>query len=302
MVLSGIGIRNSSIQQLSNSYPVDSTWTIDLAFLLRSYGVEDFTMYTSHIGVNWAHQQCQFYKKCFQKDLKRISRLFSTSKESNVRVIHASLDMDDLKRFLLSNRYAIILLVNLSTLSCSLCRERKRKEWYRSIFFKNPKPTAPLGTIQETGEMDIKHLRSESFDNNMGSSHNFVPRRLSWSIVNTPPRQANMVPTNPNRLSPSPSLISLSDANSTTYLLPKKPKRTCLGICNSYGKLGYDYVTHHEFQGHFIVLIGYDRENDVFFYRDPGTDSELCAIGGDELEISFYAKETDRDAIVVRML
>jgi hypothetical protein len=259
-------------------------------------------MYTSHIGVNWAHQQCQFYKKCFQQDLKRISGLFSTSKESNVRVIHASLDMDDLKRFLLSNRYAVILLVNLSTLICSLCRERKRKDWYRSIFFKKQKSTTPLETIQEAESIDIKHLRTVSSDSNIGSSYNSIPRRLSWSILNTPPRQANMVPTSQDRMSPKPSVISLNNANASTPLLPKKPKRTCLGICNTYGKKGYDYVTHHDFQGHFIVLIGYDRENDVFFYRDPGTDSELCAIGGDELETSFYAKETDRDAIVVRML
>ena len=49
------------------------------------------------------------------------------------------LSLDDIKRFLSSNRYAIIILVNLNLLTCRLCKEKQRKEkWdkrWRKIFY-----------------------------------------------------------------------------------------------------------------------------------------------------------------------
>jgi hypothetical protein len=248
-------------------------------------------MYTNHIGVNWNHSTNHFYRKCFQKDLKRINSLFANSKESRVRVCHASLEMDDLQRFLISNRYSIILLVNLTNLVCSLCREKKRKEWYKSLFCIKNKEQIRL---QDDYKSSMETLDCSSSD---GSALCNPPQKKMDS-----PRRFTTPPRNISLPSVSPKISVGSIASSKASLLPKKQNRSCWGLCTSYSKIGYDYVTSQEFQGHFIVLIGYDRKNDVFFYRDPGTDSELCAINGDQLEKCFYARETDRDAIVVRML
>jgi hypothetical protein len=44
MILSGIGKRHCSLEDLMNLLPLDSIWTIDLAYLLRRFGVEDFSI------------------------------------------------------------------------------------------------------------------------------------------------------------------------------------------------------------------------------------------------------------------
>lgn len=53
--------------------------------------------------------------------------------------------------------------------------------------------------------------------------------------------------------------------------------------------------------GHYILLIGYDPDKDVFYYRDPGTDAELCVIDGDDLEAARMNDGTDHDVIVARV-
>ena len=57
MILHGIGKTFISSNQIYDFYPISSIWTIDIAYLLKHYGVEDFTFYTLHIGVNWSNAQ-----------------------------------------------------------------------------------------------------------------------------------------------------------------------------------------------------------------------------------------------------
>lgn len=127
MVLNGMGIRisQSTIHQF---YPLSSLWSIDLAYLLKHYGVRDFTFYTNHIGLNWEHSSIPFYKNAITNDVKRVHSLFSRAKEQGVNIINVGLSLDDIKRFLASNRYAIILLVNLNLMTCHLCMAEKKKE------------------------------------------------------------------------------------------------------------------------------------------------------------------------------
>jgi hypothetical protein len=92
-------------------------------------------MYTSHIGVNWNHFSSPFYKG-LQDDQKRIHSLFARAKESGVRVIPSPLDMDDIKRFVVSNRYAIIVLANLGQLRCNLCNVKIGwRNWFQTFLF-----------------------------------------------------------------------------------------------------------------------------------------------------------------------
>jgi hypothetical protein len=44
MILSGLGIRHCSLEDLTQTCPLDSIWTIDIAYLLGKYGVDDFSM------------------------------------------------------------------------------------------------------------------------------------------------------------------------------------------------------------------------------------------------------------------
>ncbi|KAJ3300563.1 hypothetical protein HDV03_002130 [Kappamyces sp. JEL0829] len=409
MVLSGIGRTRLTTQDISSFYPVTSIWTIDLAYLLRHYQVEDFTFYTLHIGVNWRHSSIPFYKESLQKDVKRIHSLFARAREQNVRVVPVGLKPDDLKRFLLSNRYAVILLVDLNLLSCHLCKEKQRKDWWKGLCYPKPSqpaepaaacaarastpspayggpampspslygtlaqgpkpvpeasppiaiassvgsahssPSRPLAPRGPAGGLPHRHPSVSSMPSptkplssqQVTSFSSSVSRRLSFgglfptsapAAPSIPPAsispsssfqsssstlpnatlqgntQAATVQTpNPQLTASSPLLPSRSRNHSSSSSLMNQahssPAPTCLGLCTSYSQKGYQLVVSPpEFVGHYIVLIGYDRDTDMFFFRDPGSPSELCAISGDQLEKAYCCPETDRDLIVVRMM
>jgi hypothetical protein len=255
-------------------------------------------MYTSHIGVNWTHASNPFYKDALQKDLKRIHHLFAKARENQVRVVPQQLSMDDIRRFLLSNRYAVLLLVNLNLLQCHLCKEKKRKEWWKKWLFKQEVEVEPPETMTIPTAIDIQRNPSPAPSSSVGSSlpSSSVPRRLSFGTF---------FPSSPTSSIGSHTIQPLSTKFSmSTPLIPKSPKKepSCLGLCTQFSKSSYHFVKPVEFIGHYIVLIGYDRENDMFFYRDPGTDSKLCAICGEDLERAYCCQDTDHDLIVVRML
>ncbi|KAJ3273144.1 hypothetical protein HDV01_004784 [Terramyces sp. JEL0728] len=267
MVLQGIGKRNCLPTDLIKLYNSDSVWTIDLVYLLKHYGVEDFTMYTTHIGVNWQHQTTPFYKD-IQKDTKRVHSLFAKARENDIRVVPSKLQMDDIRRFLMSDRYTLILLVNLNLLSCHLCKENQRKMWWKSLFYKKERKEPEQSAVVPV---------SDAIDVPQPSAPSTPTHSMSWS-----------------KSSPTLSGTSLRVPNTPytpTAIRPPTPS-----------KKGYQLVVSPvEFVGHYIVLIGYDRNTDYFFYRDPGTDSELCALAGDDLETAFCS-ETDHDVIVVKMM
>jgi hypothetical protein len=81
----------------------------------------------------------------------------------------------------------------------------------------------------------------------------------------------------------------------------KRERQSCfdrfLKCCSGYDILsGVD-----DFEGHYILLVGVDVLNDLFYFRDPGTNIELCYISGDDLEKARNSAGTDHDAIVVKI-
>ncbi|KAI8920327.1 Guanylyl cyclase [Powellomyces hirtus] len=106
----------------------DGVWTIDLAYLLRKYGIDDFTYYTSYIGVNQQYNRTQFYSATISHDRSRVHSLFAGAHDNNVRVVAWTLPIDDMIRFLDSNRYAIIILVDLNLLHCRNCKKARARK------------------------------------------------------------------------------------------------------------------------------------------------------------------------------
>jgi hypothetical protein len=49
------------------------------------------------------------------------------------------------------------------------------------------------------------------------------------------------------------------------------------------------------FSGHFIVLINYDPNEDVFIYRDPAQQDKVCVIQADILDSARQSIGTDND-------
>ncbi|TPX34067.1 hypothetical protein SmJEL517_g03252 [Synchytrium microbalum] len=449
MVLSAVGKTSKEhggvvrLDELLSACPSTSIWTIDLAYLMRYYGVEDFTYYTSYIGVNWRHAPKAFYKESISQDRARVHTLFATAVEHRVRIAQMILALDDAKRFLLSGRYAIVVLVNLTLLKCRLCAKENRRDWklggrngFRSS---SPVPSIPPPSSSTTQPPPIINNNSNNTSLNNYNSANInsspqsteewgpfitnglrsppgspsnvndmmattpatspsssvahytnyyqgfaspprVERHVSSSSTSSPHRgttQPLSNPISPNKRHTYPSIISPSTPSSVSAcvescIMPAAsaitwPIRTCaravLGTCDALcgGEAGcwsssstpqtvspwWSYIPclpsresrqHQQqpswvyssipsqpptqptsgsssmassprrpasydadFVGHYVVLVAYDQERDLFWYRDPGTAAELCCIKSQVLEEARGASGTDWDAIVVRV-
>lgn len=123
MVLQGLGV-DATLPNLRKLCPVNSVWSIDLAFLLRNY-VEDFTYYTSFLGSRQEYKKDKFYQEDWNEDEKRVNKLFAIAKSCNVRIVRMVLPLDDFKRFLYFKKFGIIALVNVRLLKCKKCKTQK---------------------------------------------------------------------------------------------------------------------------------------------------------------------------------
>lgn len=85
MVLQGLGIE-CTIEQVTKQCGLTSVWTIDLAYLLRTYR-PDFTYYTSYFGSRKEYQGSKFYKATFDEDERRVNKLFVAAKSRSVHVV-----------------------------------------------------------------------------------------------------------------------------------------------------------------------------------------------------------------------
>ncbi|KAJ3116287.1 guanylyl cyclase domain-containing protein 1 [Physocladia obscura] len=102
-----------------------SVWTIDLAYIFKAFGLCDFTYYTTHVGINFNYASTSYYKSTFQTDSRRIHSLFADAQDNGVRVVPLLLPLDDIKRFLMSGRYAVLMLINLNAIKCRVCARRE---------------------------------------------------------------------------------------------------------------------------------------------------------------------------------
>ncbi|KNC96516.1 uncharacterized protein SPPG_08105 [Spizellomyces punctatus DAOM BR117] len=253
MVLSALGQKHS-LMDLRKECPLESVWTIDLAYILRRFSVEDFTYYTSYIGVNWQYSSKEFYRDTWTLDRRRVQSLFAAAHDNRVRVVGLTLALDDIRRFLLSTVYAVIMLVDLRLLRCRKCKSKSKWSWCR-----------------DSGESVVVG------GNKMEESIPFRPGEGRSGVA------ARSSPSSPPSTSRSLFLTTFS----------------CFAWCGqkSYAMLG----ASDDFIGHYIVLIGYDSDHDFFYYRDPGTESDLCMIEGDDLESARMNSGTDHDLVVVRV-
>jgi hypothetical protein len=246
MVLHGIG-KFKSTQEIFNFFPIPSTWTVDLAFILKHCEIDDFVFYTTHLGVNWEHVKIPFYKETYDDDRQRIHALFRGAAERRVNIVARKVTLEEIREFLGLNRYAIILLVDLNLLSCQLCSEKQRKDYWKSWWWSAPTDKA----IQPHNPVSAQSSQATAIG---GSPGNTTPSRKHSKSYSSPSSSICSYSQSQSQSQYHPSSVV---EESTPLLTPKLNEETgCLSICKWFGRRGYDMVKSVEFVGHYIVLIG----------------------------------------------
>ncbi|XP_060806786.1 protein GUCD1 isoform X2 [Amyelois transitella] len=132
-------LENNDRQQLLDNFAEicreegfgQSTWTIDLCYLLKRFGVPH-TMYTTMVGVNEDHKKQNYYSKIITLDRERVQRRFAQASANGIKVVPRGVSQDELLQHL--QRGPAILLVDAGLLSCDLCKHNKMRFEFRRWF------------------------------------------------------------------------------------------------------------------------------------------------------------------------
>ncbi|XP_047920023.2 protein GUCD1 [Anser cygnoides] len=96
-----------------------SIWTIDLAYLMRHFGVKH-KFCTQTLGVDKGYKNQSFYRKHFDTEENRVNQLFAQAKACKVLVEKCTVTVQDIQKHL-SQGHVAIVLVNAVLLLCDLC-------------------------------------------------------------------------------------------------------------------------------------------------------------------------------------
>lgn len=111
MVLSVLVRPAPSLQALSELCRTTSVWTIDLAHVLRYYGIQVIVT-TTCLGANPSYSSASFYAPHLEHDIARVNELFARADGAGINVIKASISSAQLKRLLRTCKYLAIALVD----------------------------------------------------------------------------------------------------------------------------------------------------------------------------------------------
>uniref|UniRef100_A0A1E1X6I1 Putative guanylylate cyclase n=1 Tax=Amblyomma aureolatum TaxID=187763 RepID=A0A1E1X6I1_9ACAR len=100
-----------------------STWTIDLCYLLRRFGV-DHLYATVTLGVNPMFQKECYYKKSLQWDFQRVEDRFRDAASKGLAVCQRSTTTSELLEHL-SRGLPVIVLVDHGQLHCDSCQKNR---------------------------------------------------------------------------------------------------------------------------------------------------------------------------------
>jgi len=97
-----------------------STWTIDLCYLLHRFNMK-FSYFTTTIGVDPGYSNQNFYDKVLSKDSDRVNNKFSRAATLNMHVEKKSVLVNEVLDRL--EKGPVIVLINANQLFCSTCSE-----------------------------------------------------------------------------------------------------------------------------------------------------------------------------------
>ncbi|GMH36892.1 hypothetical protein BSKO_04765 [Bryopsis sp. KO-2023] len=125
MVLKGKGVKDCDLDYLKKLCPTKSIWTIDLAYLLRRFGV-DLAYFTITVGTNPKYASESFYVDHLQEDQHRVDQLFSEAPDHSIPIYECALPIETLTKICRHGSYTIIALVEKNT----LWKSTNRGQWW----------------------------------------------------------------------------------------------------------------------------------------------------------------------------
>ena len=105
--------------------PTTSIWTVDLAHLLRRFGV-DVSFFTITLGANPEYAAESFYRDSLADDGARVDALFRGAERAGVQLARRSVHMRSLRRWATDGRWLIIVLVDKRALGPNGIRKTSR--------------------------------------------------------------------------------------------------------------------------------------------------------------------------------
>lgn len=111
MVLRATGVRGVDYQSLRRLCSTTSVWTIDLAHLIRRFGL-GVVFLTTMLGANPEYANELFYAENMATDEHRVQRLFQEAPQVGIPVHQRSLKSAEVKACMMSGLYLMIMLVD----------------------------------------------------------------------------------------------------------------------------------------------------------------------------------------------
>ncbi|XP_021193726.3 protein GUCD1 [Helicoverpa armigera] len=106
-----------------------STWTIDLCYLLKRFGIRH-CMYTTTLGVNEDFRRHGYYDRIINIDRERVQRRFDEASANGIVVQKHSLTHAEMLAHLCTSG-PVIVLVDATLLVCDLCKHKLKAEFRR---------------------------------------------------------------------------------------------------------------------------------------------------------------------------
>lgn len=105
-----------------------NTWTIDLCYLMKRYGLAS-QLYTTTAGANETHRKKKFYERYFHKDRERVNERFIRARSADIECFERNVGGAEMERWLSVG--PLIVLVDADALSCQLCKRNKFSSQFR---------------------------------------------------------------------------------------------------------------------------------------------------------------------------
>ncbi|EOD15687.1 hypothetical protein EMIHUDRAFT_211259 [Emiliania huxleyi CCMP1516] len=92
----GVPARECHVSQLRKRVPSSSIWTVDLAFILREFGLR-FRFLTATLGVDPSYSAEAFYRPTLERDAERVNTLFGRAGAADIAIEQRSISPSELR-------------------------------------------------------------------------------------------------------------------------------------------------------------------------------------------------------------